>query len=86
MHAGDSGFGVDRERRWNDRERRLDCRSNERRRNAIPSPGGEGQDEGELQAPKAVSRFSRRDSVVQTACGNGVPWAGWIHGKKGVNP
>jgi hypothetical protein len=33
--------------------------------NAIPSPGGEGQDEGELPAPKAVISHSRGRSPVQ---------------------
>ena len=35
------------------------------RPNAIPSPGGEGQDEGELPAPKAVTSFSRGGSPQQ---------------------
>jgi hypothetical protein len=35
------------------------------RPNAIPSPGGEGQDEGELAAPKAVISLSRGGSPGQ---------------------
>jgi hypothetical protein len=47
------------------------------RPNAIPSPGGEGQDEGELPAPKAVAlslvpgSFHRREAETRSDCGVG---------------
>jgi hypothetical protein len=47
------------------------------RPNAVPSPGGEGQDEGELPAPKAVTLSSVPGSSV-SACGersSPSPWS-----------
>ena len=72
--SADSGFAVyrtrrstmDRVSRWAiDRARRLDRQSSDPHPNAIPSLGGEGQDEGELAAPKAVIPLPRGSSPGQ---------------------
>ena len=72
--SADSGVAVDRVRRstidrvsrWAiDRAQRRDRRSSDQHPNAIPSPGGEGQDEGELPAPQAVMFLSGGRSAGQ---------------------
>jgi hypothetical protein len=65
MPSADSGLTVDPIRRSIDGVRPRDCRSSNPQPNAIPSPGGEGQDEGELPAPKAVTSLSRGGSPGQ---------------------
>jgi hypothetical protein len=76
--SADSGFAIDRVRWLVERVRRLDCRSNEKRPHAIPPPGGEGQDEGELPAPKAVilssvpGSFHRGGAEMRRDCGMGA--------------